>query len=528
MAGKPSNQKYEQRIKDLTKELLECKGLKEDLRKSERQKRAFLDSITTSLIFVNNNFEIQWANSAAADSVNEVLKNMIGRTCHSLRANSDKPCKGCPTKKAFKSGKTEQAIISTPDGRIWDEKSEPVYDDNGNITGALEIAHNVTEKLRMERQLRQIQKMNAVAGLAGGIAHQFNNALVGIIGNIELLQIALPFEGKIKKYIESMKKTVNRMTSLTNQLLAYARGGKYHAQTISLSNLVKSVLKPIRAELDSKILIKDSLSGSNHNVMVDSTQMQMAITAIISNAIEAIEGSGCIKIGVKTEEISQELADNNPGIKPGRFACFFVKDDGRGMNPDTLKRVFEPFFTTNFQGRGLSMAAVYGIVDNHDGWIAIGSGLEKGTMVRIYLPVMDTKSLSNNDIDARIAMGNGTALLIESEEVMMEINFAMLENIGYNVLSAKSGAEAIIIANTYDGDIDIAFLDVGLPDKEGKDVFLALRKVRPNLNIIVFDNNPTISPDQELVNAGAHNFLAKPFTITQLKEKLIEVLESNS
>ncbi len=527
MASTLSNQENELIIKKLTKELFEYKGFTDDLRKSERQKTAFLNSITTSLIFVNDNLEIQWANSAAADSVDVKLKDMIGRTCHNLRANSDKPCCGCPTKKAFKTGNTEQTIISTPDGKIWDEKSEPVFDENGKIAGVLEIAHNVTEKIRMERQLRQIQKMNAVAGLAGGIAHQFNNALVGIVGNIELLQITLPFEGKIKKYIESMKETVNRMASLTNQLLAYARGGKYQTQTILFNDFVKSILLQIQPDVDSRIQIKDSLFDDGHFVKVDPTQMQMAITAIISNAIEAIEDSGCIKIGIKVEEVSQELAANNPAIKAGRFACLFVEDDGRGMDPDILKRVFEPFFTTNFQGRGLSMAAVYGIVDNHDGWIAIGSGLGRGTMVRIYLPVIDTR-YSNDDIDARIAMGNGTALLIENEEMMMDINFAMLENIGYKVLSARSGAEAKIIANTYDGNIDLAFLDMGLQDTKGKDLFLALKKARPNLNIIVLDCESTICSDQELVNMGARNFLTKPFTITQLKEKLIEALESKS
>lgn len=234
------------------------------------------------------------------------------------------------------------------------------------------------------------QEMHAIATLAGGVAHQFNNALVGITGNIDLLKMDLPSNPSVDKYVDSMKAAVCRMTRLTDQLLAYARGGNYHPTTISLNDFVNRSLPMIRYNMDHSMCLEKDLAEDVFQVEADPAQMEMVLSALVENAKEAIEGPGHIKIVTKNEELPEVFAGMS-GSMESRFACFQVEDSGRGMNEETRSRIFEPFFTTKFLGRGLSMAAVYGIVKNHGGWIWVDSEPGKGTTVRIYLPAVDAR-----------------------------------------------------------------------------------------------------------------------------------------
>ena len=238
----------------------------------------------------------------------------------------------------------------------------------------------------------QMEKLEAVATLAGGIAHQFNNALMAVVGNMDLLQMDLPDNPAVIKYVSSMRSAVLRMTHLTDQLLAYARGGKYHPRITSVNEMVERCLGEIQGATDSAIRFEFHLGKDIPEVMTDPVQMQMVLYALIENAKEAIEGSGHVTVTTRGQifPVGTARATIPP---PGRYACLFVQDDGKGMDQETRRRVFEPFFTTKVMGRGLSMAAVYGIVKNHGGWILVDSEPGKGTAVRIYLPAAETRRL---------------------------------------------------------------------------------------------------------------------------------------
>jgi len=409
--------------------------------------------------------------------------------------------------------------------RVIHSRGEVECDDAGVPVRRFGINQDITETKRLQAQLQEAQKMEAIATLAGGIAHQFNNALSVITGCIELLETGLPEDKTVRKYFERLKNCAHRMGQLTDQLLAYARGGKYRAKTVSLSNFLGDTLPLIMHTISPSVHVDTNLPIEILNIKADLTQIQMVVSAALKNASEAIEGEGHIQISTRNEEIDEEFIKSHRELKPGAYVCLTIEDDGKGMDDEARKRIFEPFFTTKFQGRGLGMAAAYGIVKNHDGCISVYSELGKGTTVRIYLPAIEAgvKEPRKSEID--LPKNTGTVLVIEDEEAVMEADRALLEKLGYRVLGAKTGKEAISIVETFEGDIDLAILNVFLPDMEGKVVYPLLMEARADLKVIVYSGYSLEGPAQEILDAGAQGFIQKPFSMTTQSEKLKEVLE---
>jgi CheY-like chemotaxis protein len=251
----------------------------------------------------------------------------------------------------------------------------------------------------------------------------------------------------------------------------------------------------------------------------------MVLSSILTNASEAMEKEGRIQISSRNETVTEENAMDFPGLNPGAYVGLKIEDNGIGMDEKTRSRVFEPFFTTKFQGRGLGIAAAYGIVKNHDGRISIESQLGKGTIVHIYLPAVlegDKKEVKRPTIVPRKM--TGTILLVEDEEMVMGPTRLLLERLGYRVLGASTGREAISISRTFDGKIDLAILDILLPDMNGKAVYPLLMEAHPNLKVIVCTGYSLEGPAQEILDAGAQAFVQKPFSFATLAEKIREVM----
>ncbi len=245
-----------------------------------------------------------------------------------------------------------------------------------------------TEHRRLYTRLQQALKIEAVASLSGGIAHEFNNALMGINGNIELLEMLLPVDKGAHRHMDQIMSATSRMAGLTSQLLAYAREGKYRPQKIFITDIITSTLTSLQQSVDSSICIETDLTvGAATAITADLAQMQMMLSAVMTNAVEAVKGAGTVKITAVDEVLDDTHAKKYPGHKNGAHVILTIRDNGQGMDKETRDKVFEPFFTTKFQGRGLSMAAVYGIVKSQNGWIDIESEPNKGTYVTICLPV---------------------------------------------------------------------------------------------------------------------------------------------
>jgi signal transduction histidine kinase/CheY-like chemotaxis protein len=383
------------------------------------------------------------------------------------------------------------------------------------------------EKNRLSARLQQAQKMEAIATLAGGVAHQFNNALAVIMGNLELIQMEDLQKEKIGRYIDPISQAGQKMVQLTGQLLAYARGGKFQTQTIAAHSFVKETLRLVKHSIAPKVQIRTDLDENTDHINVDLTQMQMLLAAILSNASEAMDGQGLITICVNNTGVGRKACEQNPGLKPGKYVLLRITDNGRGMDEPTRMRIFEPFFTTKFQGRGLGMAAVYGIVKKHGGFVYVDSTAGNGTTVSIYLKGAKSKPRIAEKIEAFEVQRSGTALIVEDEHLVLEVNRAIVEKLGYNVLEARSGEEAIALAKSHKGRIDFVLLDVILPDMDGSRIYPRLVEVRPDIKVIVCSGFALDGPARLILESGAESFVQKPFTMAALSAVLKKIFNED-
>ena len=513
---------------DLKNEVDVRKQAEEALRVERDTLGRITRSVGAGLAVISRDYRVVWAN--------EILKKMFGaiegQPCQKAFNKTDEDCPGCGAREVFDNRKEESLHEQTGrdlQGNVVYSQiiATPIRDAKGNVTAALELVIPITERKRaeeerrrLEGQLEQARKMEAIATLAGGIAHQFNNLLSAVSGNIELMKLDDRDRQKYDRYFTPIENSIQRMAKLTGQLLAYARGGKYRVSHMSMIEFVRQTLPLVEHTLKPTITVETDLPEKVSLVTIDVTQMQTVLSGILSNASEAIEKAGHVLISIRDEHITAKQSKETPGLVPGDYVVLSVTDDGKGMDENTRQRIFEPFFSTKFQGRGLEMASVYGIIKNHDGWISVDSKPLRGTTVKIFLPAIKGEAPAIKPVRALNMENSGTILVIEDEEMVLDVTSSMLKNLGYRVLAARSGEEALRIADSHDGRIDLALLDIILPDMGGKDIYPRLLASRPNLRVIVCSGYTLNGPAQEILKQGAQGFIQKPYTMAALSEKL--------
>lgn len=382
------------------------------------------------------------------------------------------------------------------------------------------------EKKILQERLEQARKLDSIAVLAGGVAHQFNNALAAIIGNIELLEMTAKPVDTYARYIKPVKETAYRMADLTDQLLDYARGTDFKPKKISVIDLLKETLPLLKQSIRPGIIIHTDLPEKLPSIEGDYSKLQMALSAILSNSSEAISEAGNIWIKAREIKFTAQDIKKIPDIEEGNYIELSIKDDGKGMDKKTSSRIFEPFFSTKFYGSGLGMSAVYGIIKKHEGTIIVESAVNRGTCIKIYLRPLEKEAITKGVSNSPLSKGTGNVLLVEDEQTVMDVNQAILEKLGFTVLKAKTGQEAIDIAESFKGDIDLTLLDVLLPDMDGITVYLRLAEKRPGIRVIVCSGFSADGPAQSIIDAGARGFIQKPFSFKALAEKIREVLKN--
>jgi two-component system cell cycle sensor histidine kinase/response regulator CckA len=437
-----------------------------------------------------------------------------------------------PTYKTLQDGKVHETAIQNQIGgtmRNFRIIASPICNAAGQVTAAIELVEDITEKLSLESQLRQAQKMEAVGRLAGGVAHDFNNMLSVILGYADLALYNVEASHPVHAKLEQIRDAARRSTDIIRQLLAFARKQTIAPQMLDLNEAVEGVLKMLRRLIGEDIdLVWHSASGL-WPVRMDPTQIEQILANLCVNARDAIQGVGKVTIETSNAHLDEAYCDEHTGFKVGRYVLLAISDDGCGMEADTLDKIFEPFFTTKGVGRGtgLGLATVYGIVKQNDGFINVYSEKDKGTTFKIYLPGQHGPTSDMPKVeDEELRPGQGeTVLVVEDEDAVLELTHSMLDSLGYTVMSSGSPEEAVLMAKNYDGEIHLLITDVIMPGMNGKVVSEKIRQARPAMKLLFMSGyTANVIAHRSMLDPGVQ-FISKPFSIQQLSVKVRNALE---
>jgi two-component system, cell cycle sensor histidine kinase and response regulator CckA len=383
------------------------------------------------------------------------------------------------------------------------------------------------DRRRLEAQFHEAQKMESIGTLAGGIAHDFNNLLMSIMGNATLALMLMEPDAPGFSHINNIKRIAKSAAELTKQLLGFARGGKYEPKPTDLNDLMEHHRRMF-ARTCKNISLQAAYADNLWRVEVDRGQIEQVLLNILVNAQQAMPEGGEIHLETKNVILDDEAPLPFP-FKRGAYAHLSIEDTGIGMDEATQKRIFEPFFTTKERGRGtgLGMASVYGIVKNHGGYVHVVSQLGKGTTVLLFFPSTE-KELPEElkpQIE-KISKGAGTILLVDDEDMIIEITRDMIKLLGYKVLVAKSGQEALELYKEKHAKIDMVILDVVMPNMGGKETFERLKLINPGIKVLVSTGYNLNEKAADILSQGGKDFLQKPFDLSELSVKIEEILAS--
>lgn len=382
------------------------------------------------------------------------------------------------------------------------------------------------ERKKLEAQLQQAQKMEAIGTLAGGIAHDFNNLLTGIQGNASLILLGIDESHDHYDNLKSIETLVLSGAKLTNQLLGYARKGKYEVKPIDLNQLVVESSETF-GRTRKEITIRRELAADLCAVEVDQGQIQQVLFNLYVNAADAMPTGG--ELLLRTANAAHhEMKGSLYNPKPGNYVLLTVSDTGVGMDEETKRRIFEPFFTTKEMGRGtgLGLASVYGIVKSHGGYIDVESERGKGTTFMVYLQATQEAVEKSAATAAHVVKkGAETILLVDDEEMIRKVGRELLQQMGYKVLLAEGGTEAVEIYRKDRGAVDLVILDMIMPDMNGGEVYDQLKELAPGIRVLLSSGYSIDGQATEILERGCDGFIQKPFNIRQLSQKIREVLD---
>ncbi len=400
-----------------------------------------------------------------------------------------------------------------------------VKDENGNVKYYDGIIEDISERKRLESQLQQAQKMEAIGTLAGGIAHDFNNLLMAIQGNASLIHCDIDTDSPHCQSLINIENAVKSASKLTKQLLGYARKGKYQVNPISLNQLVEETANTV-GRTRKNITIHYELAEDLKAILADQGQIEQVLMNLFVNAADAMAAEG--DLFLKTINIThQNIKSSLYTPKPGKYVQLTVTDTGIGMDKNTQDRIFEPFYTTKEMGRGtgLGLASVFGIIKGHGGYIDVESEVGRGTTFQIYLPASIKKIVKSvTEEPNRIINGNGTILLVDDEQLVLGTGSKILIRLGYTVLEANEGKKAVEIYKENKEKIDMVILDMIMPDMGGGKVFDKIKEMNPEARVLLSSGYSIDGQATEILRRGCDDFIQKPFSINQLSEKISEFM----
>jgi len=406
----------------------------------------------------------------------------------------------------------------------------PLRDMKGEPSGALFVFEDITERKSLESQLFQSQKLESIGRLAGGIAHDFNNILTIINGYSDMALSKIEKEHPVRQSIQQVRNSGEKAANLTEQLLVFSRKRALEMKPLDLNMAVTDIEKMLRRLIGEDIRMTTALEPALGTIMGDAGQIHQVIMNLALNARDAMPGGGKLILETANVDLDRNFIKRHPHVQPGPHVLLSVSDTGTGMDEETKSHIFEPFFTTKEEGKGtgLGLATVYGIVRQCGGWIWVYSELGQGTSFKLYFPRCDAQVSESQPATVELAELRGTekVLLAEDDPGVLSLVSSILNGLGYKVLEASTGEEAITVAEGETGPIDLLVSDIVMPGMSGYDLSRRLTQVRPTLKVLLISGYT----DRTVSGADAIDpntpFLQKPFTSVSLAAKVREVLAS--
>lgn len=509
-------------------DITQRKQIEKELRKAQNYISNIINSMPSTLIGVDSEGKVtQWNNEAQRTtglSMKEALGRPLPEVIPRLKDEMEYVYNAMETKKVYSDSRP--VVINERETRYEDVTIYPLVA-NG-VLGAVIRIDDVTKDFQLQEQLNQSQKMDAIGQLAGGVAHDFNNMLGGIIGAAELLQSPEIDLNQIGlNYVNMILEASNRAADLTAKLLAFGRKGKVSSTSIDVHYIIDDTLTLLKRTLDKKIEITVLKKAKNSIIVGDNSALQNSFLNLGINASQAMTDGGELNIKTSNIHLNENYCMNSSfDIAAGNYVDIEIRDSGCGIPNENIDKIFEPFFTTkkHGEGTGLGLASVYGTVQNHLGAITLESELGKGTVFHIYLPCSDSE-IKESSTDKQIFKGTGKILLVDDEEIIRITGKFILEQMGYTVIMAEDGIEAVEIFKKMHSEIDLVIIDMIMPRMNGSEAFLKMREIDANCKVVIssgFTKNENLI---ELKEIGLSGFIQKPFRGYDLSKFLTDFFE---
>ena len=522
-------------------DVTERKRAEEGRRRSEVRKGAMLETALDAIVSIDHEGRITEFNAAAENMFGHARSDALGRDLAELLVPP-------ALREAHRRGFAHH--LATGEARVLGRRVEltALRADGSEIPVELAVTRipldgppsftayvrDLTERKQAEQalrhseeQLRQAQKMEAIGTLAGGVAHDFNNLLTGILGHAQLLKVATGPGDKVHRSAEVIETAARRGAALTQQLLGFARKGKNQNVPVDLAATIAEVIGLLTRTVDKNIRMTSRSAVDRPVVGGDPGQLQQVILNLAVNARDAMPEGGEMVFVTDASIFDENDFRRPPEIPPGRYVVLSISDTGCGIPDEVKRRIFEPFFTTKGQGKGTGMglAMVYGIVKNHGGWVAVESAVERGTTVRVHLPQAAGVAASDHaESRDEVRHGTGRILVVDDEEIVRSVAESFLRHLGYDVLTASDGQEAVEYYTKFGPEIDAVLIDMIMPRMGGRECFRALRGVNPDVRAVLSTGYGSDVMAQELLDEGMRGFVPKPYRLEELAEALARAL----
>ncbi len=524
-------------LQGVFRDITDRKKIDEALRTSESFVKNILETVDEGFIVIDRDFRILSANRAYLSQVKTPMGDVISKHCYEVSHRKIKAChemgEGCPVKQTFETGNPQTALHIHYDKNndpIYTEiKSYPLKDATGNTVSAIEIVNNITERKKLEEQLHHSQRMEAIGQLAGGIAHDFNNILTAVTGYGSLMKAKMAKDDPLRSYLDQMLDSAKRAANLTRGLLAFSRKQSISFRTENLNRIIENVEKFLQRIIGEDIELKVNLANKELFILADGGQIEQILVNLATNAKDAMPDGGQLIISTGTAELGDDFIKAHGYGQLGSYALITVTDTGAGIDEKSKERIFEPFYTTKEigKGTGLGLSIVYGIVKQHSGYITCYSEPGQGTTFRIYLPEV-TRATPGREAEATLPVTGGTETILVAEDdvTVRSLMKEILKQYGYTVIEAVDGEDAVKRFTEHRSVVKLLILDVIMPKKNGKEVYLAISRNHPGVKVLFASGYTADILSRKGVLENSCDFISKPISSTELLRKVREKLDN--